>query len=163
MDNAITRISRWITGCPLHQNSIATHRARLAVQDTLACMLAGSRAAVTQRTAQAIEGLGSGPCSAIDGTRVAAPWAALLNGTSAHALDFDDYDFPAASHPSAVLVPALLALVHGIHSVQGFAEHILWQMGVAGERVRDAFPRNYGMVEHELHTRPCVPHAAYKG
>jgi 2-methylcitrate dehydratase PrpD len=129
MDNAITRISRWITGCPLHQNSIATHRARLAVQDTLACMLAGSRAAVTQRTAQAIEGLGSGPCSAIDGTRVAAPWAALLNGTSAHALDFDDYDFPAASHPSAVLVPALLALAE--------------ELGKSGAEVLDAYVVGY--------------------
>jgi 2-methylcitrate dehydratase PrpD len=43
-----------------------------------------------------------------DGTD--APWAALLNGTAAHALDYDDVLDPAASHVSAVMVPALLAL-----------------------------------------------------
>lgn len=39
-----------------------------------------------------------------------APWAALINGTAAHALDYDDVLDPAASHVSAVLIPALLAL-----------------------------------------------------
>jgi 2-methylcitrate dehydratase PrpD len=129
MDTAITRLARWITACPLHQNSIATHRARVAVQDTVACMLAGSRKPVTQRAAQAIEGLGSGPCSAIGGTRVAAPWAAMLNGTAAHALDFDDYDFPAATHPSAVLVPAAFALAE--------------ELGASGADVLDAYVVGY--------------------
>lgn len=129
MDTAIIRLARWITACPLHQNSIATQRARVAVQDTVACILAGSHAPVTQRTAQAIKGLGSGPCSAIDGTRVAAPWAAMLNGTAAHALDFDDYDFPAASHPSAVLVPAVFALAE--------------ELGASGADVLDAYVVGY--------------------
>jgi 2-methylcitrate dehydratase PrpD len=129
MDTAITQLARWITACPFHQHSIATQRARVAVQDTVVCMLAGSRAPVTQRTAQAIEGLGSGPCSAIDGTRVAAPWAAMLNGTAAHALDFDDYDFPAASHPSAVLVPAVIALAE--------------ELGASGADVLDAYVVGY--------------------
>lgn len=38
---------------------------------------------------------------------VAAPDAALLGGTAAHALDYDDQSL--SGHPSAVLVPALLA------------------------------------------------------
>lgn len=38
---------------------------------------------------------------------VAAPEAALLGGTAAHALDYDDQSL--SGHPSAVLVPALLA------------------------------------------------------
>lgn len=110
MENALTRIARWIAECPPHAHSLATQRASAAVQDTIACMLAGARAEVTLRTAQALAGLGSGPCRAIGGGQTAAPWAAMLNGTAAHALDFDDYDFSAVSHPSAVLVPALLAL-----------------------------------------------------
>lgn len=36
--------------------------------------------------------------------------AALVNGTAAHALDFDDNFDPAKAHASAVLVPALLAI-----------------------------------------------------
>src|SRR3989304_2351049 len=38
---------------------------------------------------------------------VAAPDAALLGGTAAHALDYDDQSL--TGHPSAVLVPAILA------------------------------------------------------
>lgn len=41
------------------------------------------------------------------GRRVSAPHAALVNGVAAHALDYDDSAF--GSHPSAVLVPAILA------------------------------------------------------
>jgi 2-methylcitrate dehydratase PrpD len=37
--------------------------------------------------------------------------AALLFGTAAHALDFDDYELIASTHPSAVIVSALLAMV----------------------------------------------------
>jgi 2-methylcitrate dehydratase PrpD len=39
--------------------------------------------------------------------RVSAPDAALLGGTAAHALDYDDQSL--SGHPSAVLVPAILA------------------------------------------------------
>ena len=38
------------------------------------------------------------------------PFAAMANGAAAHALDFDDFDEPANAHPSAVILPALLAL-----------------------------------------------------
>ncbi|MDI7252430.1 MAG: MmgE/PrpD family protein [Actinomycetota bacterium] len=40
----------------------------------------------------------------------AAPWAALANGTAAHALDYDDVSFRMMGHPSVALVPAVLAL-----------------------------------------------------
>lgn len=43
------------------------------------------------------------------GRSAAAPDAAYLNGAMAHALDYDDITHPGYAHPSAVLVPALLA------------------------------------------------------
>jgi 2-methylcitrate dehydratase PrpD len=43
----------------------------------------------------------------LSGERLPAQDAALINGTAAHALDYDDVAL--AGHPSAVLVPALLA------------------------------------------------------
>lgn len=43
----------------------------------------------------------------LSGPRVPAPDAAWINGTAAHALDFDDVAL--RGHPSAVLVPAILA------------------------------------------------------
>ena len=39
-----------------------------------------------------------------------APAAALVNGTLAHALDFDDTHLPSILHPSASIVPAALAV-----------------------------------------------------
>ena len=42
--------------------------------------------------------------------RLPAPWAALVNGTAAHALDYDDVLEISNAHVSAALVPALLAL-----------------------------------------------------
>ena len=44
------------------------------------------------------------------GQRLPAPAAALLNGTLAHALDFDDTHLPSVLHPSASVVPAALAV-----------------------------------------------------
>ncbi len=41
--------------------------------------------------------------------RLPAPSAALVNGTLAHALDFDDTHLPSVLHPSASIVPAALA------------------------------------------------------
>jgi len=38
-----------------------------------------------------------------------APSAALLNGTLAHSLDFDDTHLPSVLHPSSSVVPAALA------------------------------------------------------
>lgn len=47
-----------------------------------------------------------------DGRRVLPASAALINGTAAHALDFDDTGLK--GHPSAVLVPAILAVADEI-------------------------------------------------
>ncbi|GAA3611082.1 MmgE/PrpD family protein [Nonomuraea rosea] len=44
------------------------------------------------------------------GLRLPAPSAALVNGTLAHALDYDDTHLPSVLHPSAPVVPAALAV-----------------------------------------------------
>ena len=44
------------------------------------------------------------------GAPVPAPAAALVNGTLAHTLDFDDTHLPSVLHPSASVVPAALAV-----------------------------------------------------
>jgi 2-methylcitrate dehydratase PrpD len=43
-------------------------------------------------------------------TRLPAPSAALVNGTLAHSLDFDDTHLPSVLHPSAAVIPAALAV-----------------------------------------------------
>ena len=55
-------------------------------------------------------GLTNGNASVIgDAAGYTAPGAALINGTLAHSLDFDDTHAPGSIHPSAPIVPAALA------------------------------------------------------
>jgi 2-methylcitrate dehydratase PrpD len=55
-------------------------------------------------------GLAEGPCTVIgDAAGYAATGAAMLNGTLAHSLDFDDTHAPGSLHPSAPIVPAAFA------------------------------------------------------
>ncbi|GLX00956.1 MmgE/PrpD family protein [Microtetraspora sp. NBRC 16547] len=54
---------------------------------------------------------GAGESSVVGrGVSLPAPSAALVNGTLAHALDFDDTHLPSVLHPSASVVPATLAV-----------------------------------------------------
>jgi 2-methylcitrate dehydratase PrpD len=52
--------------------------------------------------------------------RLPEPSAALVNGTLAHALDFDDTHLPSVLHPSASVVPAALAAAEA-HGASGAA------------------------------------------
>lgn len=46
--------------------------------------------------------------------RLPAPSAALVNGTLAHSLDFDDTHLPSILHPSAAVIPAALAVAEEV-------------------------------------------------
>lgn len=46
--------------------------------------------------------------------RLPAPSVALINGTLAHALDFDDTHLPSILHPSAPVIPAALAVAEQV-------------------------------------------------
>jgi len=107
---ALSLLGRWVSDCGDDHPAEAYAAARAAVIDTVGCMLAGSAEDISARFRTAVHRWGTGACRAVGGIRAPAPFAALVNGTAAHALDFDDNDTPAASHPSAVLVPALLAI-----------------------------------------------------
>ena len=89
----------------------AVDAARRAITDCLGVMLAGSTepaARIVQAVAQA-EG-GTPLCTIVGtGRRTGGVWAALANGTAAHALDFDDTNFAMMGHPSAPVLAAALA------------------------------------------------------
>jgi len=78
--------------------------------DTVATMIAGRNEPVVQIVRQYVESdqSNSRESSVLLGAeRAPAHYAALINATAAHALDYDDVAL--AGHPSTVLVPALLA------------------------------------------------------
>jgi 2-methylcitrate dehydratase PrpD len=89
----------------------AVHWCKVAVLDTVGVALAGS-VEQAPRMVEEVMGLrpDNGPCLIIGTHRRAAPLdAALVNGTSAHALDFDNTAKSLGGHASAVIVPALIA------------------------------------------------------
>ena len=89
----------------------ARRRAAVAILDTIGVMLAGVTEPASRIVQSMVSAEGGDACSLV-GTamRASLGGAALANGTAAHALDYDDMCFVSLAHPSAPLVPALLAL-----------------------------------------------------
>ncbi len=84
---------------------------RRAFLDTLAVALAGASEPCARITADYARKLAAVPEATLFGlgVRTAAAEAALVNGTAAHALDYDDVSEAMMGHPSAPLVPAIVA------------------------------------------------------
>ncbi len=114
MPSAIERIAEWSRSAPAF-SPLARLRAHHAIADTVGCMLAGVGDQATQAVRQAFaSGIGPrGAAAVAGGGRATEAIAALVNGTAAHALDYDDNFRPGITHASAVLVPALLAVAQG--------------------------------------------------
>jgi 2-methylcitrate dehydratase PrpD len=90
----------------------ARHWAKVAIMDTVGCILAGAEepcARIAGRVATI--GGANGSC-VVFGTshRVGPMDAASINGTAAHALDYDDCSDTLGGHPSAPILPAMFAL-----------------------------------------------------
>jgi 2-methylcitrate dehydratase PrpD len=109
--NPLLAYGGWLARTPDAWPVEAFKAAQYAFVDTLGVSIPGAGEAVTRKVFATVRAWGAGCCTAIGAEgRLAAPWAALVNGTAAHALDFDDNFDPAKAHASAVLVPAILAL-----------------------------------------------------
>ena len=89
----------------------AVDAARRAITDCLGVMLAGSAEPAARIVQSVARTEGGTPLATIVGTgqRTGGVWAALANGTAAHALDFDDTNFAMLGHPSAPVLSAALA------------------------------------------------------
>ncbi len=86
--------------------------ARQCVLDTLGVALAGADDPLVLMLGAELEEQGGTPAAAVIGSqrRLPALSAALLNGTMAHALDYDDVNLAMPGHPSVAVLPAVLAL-----------------------------------------------------
>ena len=87
--------------------------ARHCLLDFLGCALAGSREPLTGILVESVAETEGGGRATLIGRpeRATRLGAALVNGAAGHALDFDDTHTVMSGHPSAPVVPALLALV----------------------------------------------------
>lgn len=120
-----------------------------AFADTIGTGLAGCKAEFLDGVERALEiAADTGPATKIGRRGRCSPLqAALINGTAAHALDFDDCSITMGGHPSAPVVPALLALAQ--------------ERGASGRAVLSAYLAG---VELELRlARAVMPHHYEKG
>jgi len=87
-------------------------QAKRAILDTLGVALAGSGEDASRIVVEMVREQGGVEEAVVlgHGFRVPASEAALANGTSAHALDFDDVSMSMRGHPSVPLLPAIFAL-----------------------------------------------------
>jgi 2-methylcitrate dehydratase PrpD len=85
--------------------------AKHCMLDWLAVALAGAREPAARLLRdELVEPGTTGPCTLLDGSSAGAREAALINGTAGHALDFDDVVWVMTGHPTAPLLPAVLAM-----------------------------------------------------
>jgi len=82
---------------------------RDAIADCFGCILAGSNSEVTQRVLGGLSSISLGPVSLYGRTETcSAGYAAMINAVSGHAYELDDWEEAGNTHPTVVLLPALL-------------------------------------------------------
>jgi 2-methylcitrate dehydratase PrpD len=98
-----------------HLPAEAVKTACLGFTDCVATMIAGSAEPAVQILRKTLANGRPGEATLyFSGERCPAPEAAWINGTAAHALDYDDVAL--RGHPSAVLVPAILAEAEALNA-----------------------------------------------
>ena len=82
------------------------------ILDTLAVAVTGADSVATMALADLVRANGTAPTATVlaNTLRADPASAAWINGTTAHALDYDDYCFAMSGHPSVTLLPPILAL-----------------------------------------------------
>ena len=106
-------------------------RARGLLLDYLGVLIGGSALPVGERAATYANQSGDGEASVQLRERAPAPWAALANGMTAHALELDDVTNESSLHPGVVVWPAAMAAVE---RCEGTLADLL-AAGVAGYEV----------------------------
>jgi len=88
------------------------HQAKRCFLDLIGVALGGARQPVVQILIKTLRETGGRPQATVlaHGFKTSLLNAALINGAMAHALDFDDTHIGSIIHPSAPVVPAVLAL-----------------------------------------------------
>ena len=85
--------------------------AKLSLLDWMTCGIAGTSEPLAVNLRQLAAGEGGQPiASALGGMRVPPRMAALVNGATSHALDYDDTHFAHVGHLSVGIYPAALAI-----------------------------------------------------
>ncbi len=123
--------------------------------DCIGCMLAGSREPAPQHALTYAKCMGGNPNATVVGSgwKTSPYLAAMINGISAHVLDYDDVSASMTGHPSAVVVPAVLAAGE-VRQISGEAALEAYILGVevACAISRGLNPKHYSKGWHTTST-----------
>ena len=114
-----TDLGEWLQSVEVPREEALIRTVAQAVADCFGCILAGAGSEVLERVLDTFAPLGQGNVP-VFGTRVVlpAPSAALACAVAGHSWELDDWEEPGNTHPSVVLVPALLT-ASCIHRISG--------------------------------------------
>jgi 2-methylcitrate dehydratase PrpD len=124
--NPLIAYGNWLATTPNKWSCTSINSALMQFVDLIAVMIPGSKEEVVKNVYSTVKTWGNGQATVVGHKdRLSAPWAALVNGTAAHALDFDDNFDPAKAHASAVLIPAIMSLAEenklsGLQSIDAY-------------------------------------------
>ncbi len=132
------------------------HSATCCVVDFFAVILAALREPLSIEVKRCINRLGGIPEATLlsDGTRTSAPLAALVNGTQAHAQDYDDTLWTYIGHSTSVIFPAALAVAETV-ACSGRELLTAFALGVETAH-RIGFPITSGLIKSGWHPSPSV-------
>ena len=137
---------------------------RHAFIDTVGCIVAGAGSEEAEPVAAWVQALAGAPeCVVVGGGRAPASLAAFANGTSAHALDLDDFS-PTMMHPSVCLVPPILALGE-LEGIDGRRAIVAYAAGfeVMARLCRALNPGHYARGWHSTSTAGVIGAAVSAG
>ena len=106
-------LARFMTGLSLDAiPAPVVSRAKYLMLDAVGIAFASGRFDFAERSLAAMRGLAGGGDGAVIGFAERLPWrdAALMNGILVHGLDFDDTHLGGVIHPTASLLPTVLAV-----------------------------------------------------
>ncbi|WP_149538227.1 MmgE/PrpD family protein [Siccirubricoccus phaeus] len=111
------RLAAWAAGLTLEALPEAARQAtKLRILDILGAMLAGSETTLAARVLAAVAENGEGGTTLV-GSAARAPLglAALVNGTTAHVLEYDDSHVETGVHPTSPVLAAALGQAEALH------------------------------------------------
>lgn len=121
--------------------------------DTLGCMLYGTTRPWVQKVERALSILGEQGAATVPGSgaRLPAARAALVGGTAAHSMDFDDHCQEAGVHAGSATVPTALAFAE-THDRPVSGRELLTALTAGVEvGIRSGFGIGYGSVGEGWH------------
>ncbi len=108
-----TQAASWVANLDADDIPVRAYDfARHAILDCIGCAIAGQGESAMEIMREEFTGDGCDGASTLiaSGRSASLHNAALINGTAAHALDYDDVHFRLHGHPTACIAPATLAL-----------------------------------------------------